>query len=321
VVPPVLDDPAGGYAAITRVAHEAERQGFHSLWLAEGHVATNGLPSALTLIAALAQSTASLRLGTAVITLAFENPLALAETASLVEVLSGGRLELGVGKANRGGWATSAFDAFQLAEAERDVLYAEALERFRHALGGVASGRPVAIHPPAPQLRGRLWQATSRAETARSAGLAGDGLQLHRKAAEGDTGAVQSALIDSYLEALPEGAPPRIAVSRVVLPAASRAEAVALYARYASTHPAYFPRSDASRGVEEHLIDSNIAFGTDDQIVETLGTDAAARRATDILFSIPLPFDAPEYREGLAALAGGIHPRLTTASYRAAVSA
>jgi len=309
-VPPVTADPERDYRAIIDIAVHVERLGFDSFWVAEGHIATNGLPSALSFLAALSQRTSTIRLGTAVITLAFENPIALAETAAVVDVLSGGRLDLGLGKSNRGGWSSPAFEAFALDEGERDALFADALDRFRDTLAGESSGRNLTIYPRAEQLRSRIWQATSSAVTASAAGAAGDGLQLHRKSSEGETGTVQSGLIDVYLAALPDTVTPRIGVSRVVLPAHDRAEAVALYRRYARSRPEYYRRLDHARDVEEHLVESNIAFGSSDDIVRSLEADAAARRSTEILFSIPLPFDAPEYRDGLATVARDIHPRL-----------
>jgi alkanesulfonate monooxygenase SsuD/methylene tetrahydromethanopterin reductase-like flavin-dependent oxidoreductase (luciferase family) len=309
-VPPLTGDPHRDYRAIIDLAVHAESVGFDSFWVAEGHVATNGLPAALTFLAALSQRTASIRLGTAVIALAFENPIALAETAAVVDVLSDGRLELGLGKSNRGGWASPAFEAFDLDEGDRDALFAAALDRLRGTLSGRAADRAVELYPRAEHLGERLWQATSRAATAAAAGRAGDGLQLHRKAAEGDTGAAQARLIDAYLAELPASSVPRIAVSRVVLPARDRAEAVALYRRYAESSPAYYRRADLTRGVEEHPVDANIAFGSVDDILGSLGADATARRSTEILFSIPLPFDAPEYRDGLTTLARDIHPHL-----------
>ncbi|ALJ18548.1 LLM class flavin-dependent oxidoreductase [Microbacterium sp. No. 7] len=309
-VPQVTDDAERDYEAIIGLAVEAERHGYDSFWVAEGHVATNGLPAALTFLAALSQRTASLRLGTAVVTLAFENPIALAETAGVVDVLSRGRLELGLGKSNGGGWSSRAFEAFALDETERDALFASALARFHDALAGIAEGRELSLHPRREHLRRRIWQATSRAATARAAGAAGDGLQLHRKAAQGDTGTVQAELIDVYRAALPPGVAGRIAVSRVVLPARDRDAAVALYRRYVLERPEYYRRVDLGRDTETHLVEANIAFGSPDDIVRTLRADAAALRSTDILFSIPLPFDAPEYRDALATVAHAIHPRL-----------
>lgn len=315
-VPQVTDDPRADYRAILDLGAYAETLGFDSLWVAEGRIGTNGLPSALAFLAALSQRTRRIALGTAVITLAFEEPVAVAETAAVVDALSGGRLELGLGKSNGGGWSSAAFHALALDEGERERLFADALARFREVLTGSSDGHELPLHPPTAQLAARLWQATSRAATAAAAGAAGDGLQIHRKSAQGHTGTVQSALVDAYLDALPDGATPRIAVSRSVLPASDRAEAVALLDRYARSHPAHYRRLDPAAGIERHLVDSYIAYGSEADIAAFLAADATVTRSTDILFSIPLPFDAPEYREALAALTR-VRARLAPASLAA----
>lgn len=313
LIPPVVAHPADGYRAASDAAVEAERVGFESVWLAEGHVRGNGLPSALTFLAALSPLTTRIRLGTAVITPAFENPIRLAEVAGVVDALSAGRLELGLGKSNGGGWSSAAFSAFALDETDRDALFAHAVQALRQALGGVIDGEALALYPPAAGVRERLWQATGREETAHAVGLAGDGLQLHRKSATGETGAVQSELIDAYLEALSAQTAPRIAVSRVVLPAASRSEAVALFRRHAEERPEYAARFDATSDVETHLTEANVAFGSVDDVVTKLRADAAASRATTVLYSVPLPFDAPEYRHALTTITSEIHPALHAA--------
>ena len=313
LIPPVVSTPNAGYRATLDVAVEAERLGFDSVWLAEGHVRGNGLPSALTFLAALSQRTSQIRLGTAVITPAFENPIRLAEVAGVVDALSAGRLELGLGKSNGGGWSSAAFSAFALNEGDRDALFATALDALRDALDGSIDGQENALYPPARGLRDRLWQATGRPESARAAGLAGDGLQLHRKAPHGVTGEVQAGLIDAYLEALPEERAPRIAVSRVVLPASDRAEAIALIERFSRERPEFYARFDPAADVETYLVSSNIAFGSAEDIVERLRTDAAVRRSTTVLYSIPLPFDSAEYHRALALVADEVHTRIAAA--------
>jgi alkanesulfonate monooxygenase SsuD/methylene tetrahydromethanopterin reductase-like flavin-dependent oxidoreductase (luciferase family) len=318
LIPPVTTAAHAGYDAVIDTAVEAERLGFDSVWLAEGHVSGNGLPSALTFLAALSQRTSRVRLGTAVITPAFENPIRLAEVAGVVEALSGGRLELGLGKSNGGGWSSPAFAAFALDERDRDALFADAVAALRAALGGVVDGTDVALFPPAAVLRSRLWQATGRPESARAAGRVGDGLQLHRKAAAGSTGEVQSRLIDAYLEALPQGVEPRVATSRVVLPAADRAEAVALFEHYSRERPEFVGHLDRTTDVAAYLTEANIAFGAVDDVVRTLRADAAAQRSTTVLYSIPLPFDVPEYRRALAVVTKQIHPLAVTGTALAA---
>ena len=74
--------------------------GFDTAWLAEIHFYPNvsRLASPLTVLAAAAQRTQRIRLGTAVTLLPLHNPLKVAEEAATVDILTGGRLELGVGR-------------------------------------------------------------------------------------------------------------------------------------------------------------------------------------------------------------------------------
>jgi len=77
----------------------AEALGFHSAWLTEQHFNAFGVcPDPLTMLSHLAGVTQRIRLGTSVVVLSIHNPIAIAEQAALVDQLSGGRLELGIGK-------------------------------------------------------------------------------------------------------------------------------------------------------------------------------------------------------------------------------
>ena len=79
-------------------AELADRLGFHSLWLAEHHFRRLGTAAnPAVLLAAIAQRTQSLRLGPAVSVLPLRNPIQVAEDYALVDSLSGGRLNMGVG--------------------------------------------------------------------------------------------------------------------------------------------------------------------------------------------------------------------------------
>ncbi|HEY5299342.1 MAG TPA: LLM class flavin-dependent oxidoreductase, partial [Acetobacteraceae bacterium] len=81
---------------------EAERLGFDSVFLVEHHFTGQGQVSAsLTLLAYLAARTSRIRLGTAVVVLPWHNPVLIAEQAATLDLLSGGRLDLGVGKGYR----------------------------------------------------------------------------------------------------------------------------------------------------------------------------------------------------------------------------
>ena len=84
--------------ALEQVIH-AERLGYNSVWFTEHHFTRHGIVSAtLSVLAYLAGVTNSIRLGTAVTVLPFHNPVQLAEQTATVDVLSSGRLDLGVGR-------------------------------------------------------------------------------------------------------------------------------------------------------------------------------------------------------------------------------
>jgi alkanesulfonate monooxygenase SsuD/methylene tetrahydromethanopterin reductase-like flavin-dependent oxidoreductase (luciferase family) len=87
------------YEGRLRLAEAYDEAGFHAYHLAEHHMTPLGLaPSPSVFLAAVAQRTRSLRLGPLVYTLSLYHPLRLAEEICMLDQLSGGRLELGVGR-------------------------------------------------------------------------------------------------------------------------------------------------------------------------------------------------------------------------------
>lgn len=82
------------------ITQRAEELGFDSVWVSEHHFTRYGgiLPRPQVLLAAMAERTRRIRLGTAVSLVPFDNPIRAAEDFALLDVLSGGRLDLGVGR-------------------------------------------------------------------------------------------------------------------------------------------------------------------------------------------------------------------------------
>jgi alkanesulfonate monooxygenase SsuD/methylene tetrahydromethanopterin reductase-like flavin-dependent oxidoreductase (luciferase family) len=80
----------------------AEDLGFDSVWLTEHHYADYGLSSAPSvLLATVAARTRRIHLGMAVYVIPFHHPLRLAEETASIDILSGGRLIVGLGRGNR----------------------------------------------------------------------------------------------------------------------------------------------------------------------------------------------------------------------------
>ena len=90
------------YGFTLEMCEEAERLGCHSIWLSEHHRFDDGyLPQPLTMAAAVAARTRTTRIGTAIVIAPLHHPAELAEQAAVVDIVSGGRLELGLGAGYR----------------------------------------------------------------------------------------------------------------------------------------------------------------------------------------------------------------------------
>src|SRR5262249_4743783 len=77
----------------------AEELGYRNVWMAEHHFSTYGyLSRPIQLATYVAAKTKKLRVGTAVIVVPLHNPLVVAEEIATVDVLSGGRFDIGLGR-------------------------------------------------------------------------------------------------------------------------------------------------------------------------------------------------------------------------------
>lgn len=315
---PAAADPRHTYQFSLDSILAAEALGYSYAWVAEAHFTPHiALPAALTFLAAAAHATDRIRLGTAVVPLAFDNPIRLAESAALVNTLSDHRLEFGVGKGNPRGFSTAAYNAFGLDEGDRNELFARALAALKAAIGEpIAAGdEQVSIYPPAADLLDRIWQATGDHATAAASGRAGDGLMLFRTVPDGIAGDVQSPLIDSYLEQFDHATgKPRIGISRSLLIASSRESAIATAAADFEARPddhPFGPESLDAKSVEEFLVKVDVAFGSVEDVVEALNRDAAVARSTNYLFNLPyVAAGSDAHHESLELIATEVYPHL-----------
>lgn len=125
------------YSAFLEQIVEAERLGFAAFWLGEHHgyiTPQHSLvcPNPALVLAAAAQRTQRIGLNTAVANLSLRHPLLLAEDYALVDLLSQGRLGLGIG---RGSYAHE-YTAFGQSRAEGQERFAECWEIMRRAWRG-----------------------------------------------------------------------------------------------------------------------------------------------------------------------------------------
>jgi alkanesulfonate monooxygenase SsuD/methylene tetrahydromethanopterin reductase-like flavin-dependent oxidoreductase (luciferase family) len=111
----------------------AEQLGIDQVWLPEHHFSDDGFcPSLLTAAAAIASRTERIRIGTKILILPFHDPVRLAEDIAVVDILSGGRIEVGAAS----GYRKAEFDAFGIAHRERGARMREGLEILVRALSG-----------------------------------------------------------------------------------------------------------------------------------------------------------------------------------------
>ncbi len=118
-------DSAAGFKDYIEYVIEAEALGFHSTFIVEHHFTGFGQVSAtLNLLTWIGARTRNLRLGTAVIVLPWHNPVLLAEQAATVDLLSGGRLDFGIGK----GYRHNEFVGFRMAMEEAEPRFEESID-------------------------------------------------------------------------------------------------------------------------------------------------------------------------------------------------
>jgi alkanesulfonate monooxygenase SsuD/methylene tetrahydromethanopterin reductase-like flavin-dependent oxidoreductase (luciferase family) len=176
-------------AALDRIAG-ADEAGIGAIWVTEHHGFSDGyLPAPLTFCAAIAARTGRARIGTAVAISPLMPATALAEQAAVVDILSDGRLELGLGA----GWRAAEFPAFGVDYARRY----QALEETVRALPGLwESGRvtPGPVQWPLP-----VWVGARGPRGARLAGRTGAGLLW-----------IDPDLMPPYLAGLAEADPPAL---------------------------------------------------------------------------------------------------------------
>ena len=292
----LLDEaPAGErYRLAAEQILRAEAAGFDAAWVAQHHFHEDegGLPAPLVFLAHVAALTRRIRLGTGVITLPMELALRVAEDTAVLDLLAGGRLEIGLGS----GGTPSSFPPFGLQSADRGQAFAANLRILRGAWRGETIGdSDNRLYPAAPQLAGRVWQATFSVDGGARAGADGDGLMLSRTQPRPEHSPdlpldeIQNPIIDAYLDALPAGVAPRILGSRTVFAADDGDEARQL-AEKGLRRQADNARVNGQRLSGDRLDDFIAAFdahlGTPEQVIASLRQDSALARVTDLAFQV-----------------------------------
>ena len=178
-----------GFRDYLDYAVEAEALGYRSSFLVEHHfTGWNQVSATLMLQTALAMRTTALRLGTAVIVLPWHNPVLLAEQAATLDLISGGRLDFGIGK----GYRHNEFAGFRIPLEEAEPRFEESVEvmtkafvsreRFSHRGKFWQFDDIVVEPPPAQQPHPPFWVAAGSEASIRRAAKRGFNLILDQYA-------------------------------------------------------------------------------------------------------------------------------------------
>ena len=286
-------DPARGFRDYVDTCVEAEGLGFDSSFLVEHHFSDVGQVSAsLDLLAWVAARTTTLRLGTAVIVLPWHNPVLLAERAATLDLMSGGRLEFGVGK----GYRHSEFAGFCIPYEEADARFEEALQviikawtssaRFSHH-GRFWQYEDIIVEPPASQKpHPPVWIAAGKPDSIRRVAAGGCKLLLDQFAST-ETVGERLALFRVECEARGRSFDPMdVAVARNFYVARDTADAQAALTRLAQAHAGMVALSRHPDGRNQSHItayagapgatEASALYGTPDRIAAELEALRAA---------------------------------------------
>jgi len=285
-------DPARVLAETTELFVAAEELGFDSVWVAQhhfGHV-VGRLPSPLPFLASVAARTRRIRLGTAVVILPTEHPVRLAEDAAVVDLLSGGRLELGLGS----GTDPGVFTALGYDPERRRELMRDGLDTLMASLRGEPLPSGDVVYPPAPGLDRRVWQGVFGPDRAREAAAAGTHVLLPR-ALPSDPRLAERQQADAaiaFREAWSRPWPGRVALSRPAYPSRDARAARCELAEELAFQVAQANRISARAGgpatlTEQEFLDAGVFHaGSVEDVIAGLRADPAVPLADELICQV-----------------------------------
>ena len=281
------------------LAVAAEEIGVDGAYFRVHHFARQ-LASPFPLLAAIGARTSRIEIGTGVIDMRYENPLYMAEDAGAADLISGGRLQLGISR----GSPEQVVDGFtyfgHLPEEGSD--HADMAREHTRILLEVLKGegfaqpnpRPMFPNPPgllriephSPGLRDRVWWGAGSRKTAEWTGEQGMNLMSSTLLTE-DTGVpfheLQAEQIQRFRDAwraAGHARQPRVSVSRSIFPIVSDLDR------------AYFGHDASSQDQVGYLDGGPARFGKTyagepDRLVDELARDAAVAAADTLLLTVP----------------------------------
>lgn len=321
------DEAGRALADGLRLFEHAEQLGYDVGWIRSRHF--EQFPSSpLTFLAAASQRTTRIRLGTGVIPLRYEDPIRLAEDAATVDLLSGGRLELGVssgipqfapildpvfGESGRG----FANEAQHRLGRLRTALSGATVARSGTGFMSIPADTDLAVTPTAPGLTDRVWYGPGTLASAVRTGEQGLNIQVSTLNSE-ETGATfavgQAAQLRAYKRSFAHatagtGRTPRLAAGRIILPFCDPRDAEA-YADFIHGYNARMQADGRPYRSSVGMRFDRVHSGEPARIVDDLLADVALAEVTEITVTLPAPGGLDTHLRTLDAVAEHIAPAL-----------
>jgi alkanesulfonate monooxygenase SsuD/methylene tetrahydromethanopterin reductase-like flavin-dependent oxidoreductase (luciferase family) len=181
----------------------SEKLGFESVWLSEHHITDEGyLPSVFPMLAAIAERTSTMRIGSAILLGPFQHPIRFAEDVAVLDQLSAGRLEVGLGL----GYREAEFEALGVPIAERARRTEELVEVARRVWAdGTVTPPPFQLPEPPFWIGGSTEAAARRAARLRchfmpDAYVATHVLDLYRELWDGEVSINPSVYVGDWAD-------------------------------------------------------------------------------------------------------------------------
>jgi alkanesulfonate monooxygenase SsuD/methylene tetrahydromethanopterin reductase-like flavin-dependent oxidoreductase (luciferase family) len=313
-------DPGVGLEETLSLFEYGERLGFDGAWIRQRHL-EHGVSAAAVFLAAASQRTSRIELGTAVIPIGYESPFRLAEDLSTADVLSGGRLAVGLSAGAPPHVELIGDRVFDGDWHDYDLSYGRIERLIENLRGDFIGDEDTVIHSPGnvqrPRLQphsaglvDRLWYGGGSTRSIRWAASQGLNLLIGNiVSGEGveDFVTAQREHIALYRSELAPGLSPRIALGRVVVPLDSADRATReKYREYARSR---HDRTLVPHGERGTLFARDLV-GTSEEIVQQLLADAAIADVSELRLELPYEFSGEEYEQILHDVVTSVAPAL-----------
>lgn len=303
------------------IAEGADELGVNGAYFRVHHFARQSA-APMPLLSAIAAKTSHIEVGTGVIDMRYENPLHLAEEAAALDLLSDGRVALGVSRGSPEpalrGWEAFGYDGStdpRGADIARDKF-----ARFMSAIRGekladadpaqFGPGQRLRVEPHAPSLAEHIWWGAGSRDSAEWVGREGLNLMsstLLTEATGARFGDLQAEQIERYRSAYRDAGhmrTPRVSVSRSVFPIVTSQDEQMFGGM----------RREGQDGIG--VIDGMRSTfgksyaGTPDELIEQLKDDAAVMEADTLMLTIPSQFGPDLNLDILRSFAEHVAPAL-----------